>query len=80
VSRRISFTVDDARAAEISAYAQGHGYASAGDFARVAADRIMRMYPYHKAAQGARIAPGVPREPHGEPCEGAEGAPEGAPA
>jgi len=66
MSGRVSFTIDDTRAAAIENYAYDHGYASAGDFARVATLRIMSMYPTKKAAPancmagGERIAPGVP--------------------
>lgn len=66
MSRRVAFTVDDTRGAEIEVYARDHGYSSAADFARVATLRIMRMYPLRKAgstsnaAEGDLASPGVP--------------------
>lgn len=66
MSRQVFFTLDDLRAAEVESYARDHGYASAGDFARVAALRIMRMYPFRKtgstpnAAAGEILSPEVP--------------------
>ena len=81
MSRRISFTVDDARAAEVEAYANAHGYSSAGDFARVATLRIMSMYPSKKATRAMhtacdrKIAPGVPQQRQAETFEMVEDRP-----
>ncbi len=78
MSRRVSFTLADAKAEEVEAYARDHGYGSAGDFARVATLRIMSMYPSKKptpdnqTADGEKASPGVPHERQDETSEAVE--------
>jgi hypothetical protein len=78
MSRRVTFALDDLRAAEVESYAKDHGYASAGDFARVATLRLMSMYPSRRAtparetAGGESASPEVPHTRQDESLEEAQ--------
>ena len=60
--KRISFSVDDSKAEEITAYARHHGFAGPGDYARVCVLRDMRRYPM-KGATSRDTAEPVQTQP-----------------